>query len=51
MLRLQSDELVCLNVRGGLRFAVADAYEKWYDVPEEEVLAILRDFRSPATGR
>jgi predicted phosphoribosyltransferase len=35
------DELVCLNVRGGWSFAVADAYENWYDLEEEEVLQIL----------
>jgi putative phosphoribosyl transferase len=35
------DELHCLNVRGGFSFAVADAYENWYDLTEEEVLAIL----------
>jgi putative phosphoribosyl transferase len=35
------DELVCLNVRGGWSFAVADAYENWYDLEEEEVLEIL----------
>ena len=33
------DELYCLNVRGGFSFAVADAYENWYDLTEEEVLA------------
>jgi len=27
-----------------LRFAVADAYENWTDVSEEEVAAILSDF-------
>jgi len=35
------DELYCLNVRGGFSFAVADAYENWYDLTEEEILAIL----------
>ena len=35
------DELYCLNVRGGFSFAVADAYENWYDLTEEEVLAIM----------
>lgn len=35
------DELVCLNVRGGWSFAVADAYENWYDLEEEDVLEIL----------
>ena len=36
------DELVCLNVRSGYPFAVADAYVNWYDVPDEEVLEILK---------
>ncbi len=35
------DELVCLNVRSGWSFAVASAYENWYDLDEEEVLEIL----------
>jgi len=35
------DELVCLNVRSGWSFAVADAYENWYDLEEEEVLGIM----------
>ena len=35
------DTLVCLNVRGGWSFAVADAYENWYDLEEGEVLQIL----------
>jgi predicted phosphoribosyltransferase len=35
------DQLVCLNVRGGFTFAVADAYQNWYDLTEEEVLGIL----------
>ena len=35
------DELVCLNVRTGYSFAVADAYEEWYDLPEEEAIALL----------
>lgn len=36
-----TDELVCLNVRGGWSFAVATAYEDWYDLTEEEVLEIM----------
>jgi putative phosphoribosyl transferase len=35
------DELFCLNVRGGFSFAVADAYENWYDLTEEEVLGFM----------
>lgn len=36
------DELYCANVRTGYRFAVADAYEAWCEVSEEEALALLR---------
>jgi len=35
------DEIVCLNIRSGLSFAVADAYENWYDLTDEEVTNIL----------
>ena len=35
------DELLCLNVRFGWSFAVADAYQNWYDLEEEEVLEIM----------
>jgi predicted phosphoribosyltransferase len=37
------DELVCLNIRSGFTFAVADAYRNWYDVQEDEILSILKD--------
>jgi putative phosphoribosyl transferase len=37
--------LVCLNVRQRRPFAVAAAYRQWYDVPDAEVLAILREFQ------
>jgi predicted phosphoribosyltransferase len=36
------EELVCLNVRSGPFFAVADAYENWYDLSDDEVLGHLR---------
>lgn len=35
------DELLCLNIRSGWSFAVADAYQNWYDLEEEEVLEIM----------
>ncbi len=35
------DEIVCLNVRSGSPFAVADAYINWYDLSDREVLKIL----------
>jgi putative phosphoribosyl transferase len=36
-----AEEVCCANVRGGSRFAVADAYENWRDLEEDEVAAIL----------
>jgi len=36
------EELICLNIRGGSSFAVADAYEEWYDLSEDEALLLLR---------
>jgi len=36
------DELVCLNIRTGFPFAVADAYRNWYDLTDEEVLNIIK---------
>lgn len=36
------DELVCLNVRSGFSFAVAEAYRTWYDLKEEEVLSLVK---------
>jgi len=35
------DKLICLNVRWGPIFAVADAYQEWYDLSDEEVMEFL----------
>jgi len=35
------DELICLNIRGGPMFAVADAYLDWHDLSDEEVMGYL----------
>jgi len=35
------DILYCANVRSGWSFAVADAYERWSDVDEEELVSLL----------
>ena len=35
------DDIFCPNVRNVWRFAVANAYKHWYDVPESEVLEII----------
>ncbi len=40
------DKLICLNIRGGPFFAVADAYQKWYDLSDDEVVAFLRKVKS-----
>ncbi len=36
------DAIVCPNIRDVLRFAVADAFEHWRDVPDDEVLDIIK---------
>lgn len=36
------DEIYCPNIRKTSWFAVADAYKHWYDVPESEVLNIIK---------
>ncbi|HWR26175.1 MAG TPA: phosphoribosyltransferase [Methanosarcina sp.] len=41
-LQKRVDELVVLEMPASFR-AVADAYEKWYDVSDEEVLDLLRE--------
>jgi len=33
--------IVCANIREGLSFAAADAYENWHDLTEAEVMALL----------
>jgi predicted phosphoribosyltransferase len=45
LLRREVDEIVCLNVRGGYRFAVAEAYRHWHDLSDEEVLKIMASNR------
>ncbi len=34
--------IVCPNIRSGSIFAVADAYQTWYDLTDEEVVRILQ---------
>jgi len=36
------DTLYCLNVREGFPYAVAEAYQNWYDLSDEEVLKIIQ---------
>ena len=37
------DEIVCPNIRSGESFAVAEAYENWYDLSDEEVLELIAE--------
>ena len=41
-------EAWCPNLRSGLSFAVADAYEQWADLDEQEVIKTLREFKNGA---
>jgi predicted phosphoribosyltransferase len=42
----QADLICCLNIRSSLfGFAVADAYEHWYDLDDGEVLRHLQEAR------
>jgi putative phosphoribosyl transferase len=38
------DTIICPRVESGFIFAVANAYQNWYDVPDSEVIEILRRF-------
>jgi predicted phosphoribosyltransferase len=40
-----ADEVLCANVRSNTPFAVANAYERWHDVPEVLADEALRPFR------
>jgi putative phosphoribosyl transferase len=37
----EADRIYCANIRVGWRFAVADAYERWSDVAEEELMEMV----------
>jgi len=39
------DTLICLNLRDHTPFAVAEAYENWYDLDDEEVIRLLNRAR------
>jgi putative phosphoribosyl transferase len=46
MILEEVEAIYCPNLRSGLSFAVADAYERWSDLDEEEVKRILQEFNS-----
>ena len=43
LLKPHVERIVCLNIRSGLIFAVADAYMEWYDLSDEEIIKILHE--------
>jgi len=46
MIAREVEALYCANIRGGLSYAVASAYQHWSDVAEEEVVKILEQFKT-----
>jgi predicted phosphoribosyltransferase len=42
LLSAEVDEIVCLNIRSRPIFAVADAYQNWYDLTDEDVIKTLK---------
>lgn len=42
LIRSYADKIVCLNIRSGPVFAVADAYKVWYDLEDEDVMDTLK---------
>jgi putative phosphoribosyl transferase len=47
MILEEVEAIYCPNLRSGFSFAVADAYEQWSDLDEQEVLRILQEFQDP----
>jgi putative phosphoribosyl transferase len=43
LLTSEVNQIVCLNIRSGSSFAVADAYVNWHDLTDEEVQKILKE--------
>jgi predicted phosphoribosyltransferase len=43
----QVDEIVCLNIRRGFFFAVADAYREWHDLSDDGAMKLLEELRCP----
>lgn len=42
LIKPHADKIICLNVRSGPFFAVADAYKLWYDLEDSDVVEILK---------
>ena len=44
LLKPYVDQIVCLNIRSGSYFAVAQAYKEWYDLNDEYVIHLIEKF-------
>jgi predicted phosphoribosyltransferase len=42
LIRPHVNRIVCLNIRSGQFFAVADAYKVWYDLEDKDVMRVLK---------
>ncbi len=42
-IRRLADEIVCPDIQHGFSFAVANAYERWYDIPDDEGKQMLEE--------
>jgi putative phosphoribosyl transferase len=40
---LKADAVFCLNIRTGPYFAVAEAYQQWHDLSQEEVMDLIKN--------
>ena len=47
LIRPKADRVCCVNIRTGPYFAVAEAYQHWYDLSEKEVLDLLENMQLP----
>jgi putative phosphoribosyl transferase len=47
MILEEVEAIYCPNLRSSFSFAVADAYEQWSDLDEQEVIKILQEFKDP----
>lgn len=45
LIKPQVDKIICLNIRSGPFFAVANAYKVWFDLEDEDVMEILNRAR------
>ena len=45
------DVLYCANIREGWGFAVAEAYQRWFDLEEEEAVRMVREYQQRFTAK